>query len=190
MVVDRKYQTQITEGAVASLKTQGALGDRYVYIEAHPAIGSTLKDGDTLKTADSPDLFEMISSKGAQFDNILDLIKDVQRLVHTFNEHDRMTVLMENMTQASQNLNGFLAEGRATLKDFHQLTADSNTKEALVHFNSIMKKIDHGDGTLGALINDPSLHDRLLALVGENPRNKYMKSLLRQSIQAEDGQKK
>jgi hypothetical protein len=40
------------------------------------------------------------------------------------------------------------------------------------------------------LINNPALHDRLMALIGENPRNKYMKSLLRQSIQTEDQQKK
>jgi phospholipid/cholesterol/gamma-HCH transport system substrate-binding protein len=190
LTLERKYQTRITRGAAASLKTQGALGDRYVYIEPHPQIGEVLHEGDTLTTSETPDLFELISSKGAEFSNILEVIKEVHRFVHNLNDNDRSAIFMENMALASKNLNGFLVEGRAALKDIHALASDGSIKDSTTRLSSILRKIDRGDGTLGELINNPALHDRLMALIGENPRNKYMKSLLRQSIQTEDQQKK
>jgi phospholipid/cholesterol/gamma-HCH transport system substrate-binding protein len=45
-----------------------------------------------------------------------------------------------------------------------------------------MTKIDSGQGTIGALINDPSLHDSLKAMVGGPDRKKNMKSLIRSTI--------
>jgi phospholipid/cholesterol/gamma-HCH transport system substrate-binding protein len=190
LLIEKRYQSRITRGAAASLKTQGALGDRYVYVEPHPQVGEILHEGEMIPTSESPDLLEWITTKGAEFSNILDVIKEVHRFVHNLNENDRSAIFMENLVEASKNLNGFLIEGRGALKDFHGLVADGSIKESTSRLSSIMRKIDRGEGTLGELINDPALHDRLMALIGENPRNKYMKSLLRQSIQTEDQNKK
>lgn len=186
MVINRSFEKRITKGAIASLKTQGALGDRYVYIEPHPLDGEPLKDGDYIQTLQTPDLFELISSKGAEFSNVLEVIKEVHRFVRNINANDRSAIMMENLAHASKNLNGFLIEGRQALKDIHSIVGDPATKASFVHLSNVMRKIDRGEGTLGALINDPSLHNRLMSVMGENPRNKYMKSLLRQSIQTND----
>lgn len=184
--IEKQYQERITTDATATLKTQGALGDRYVYVTPHVGSGQPLPDGAVLPTAESADLFEMITAKGAEFGNVIEVIKEVRQFVHNLNEHERSAVFMENMVTMSHNLNGLMIEGRAMMKDLRGSDNDSRVKEASMHLANILRKIDRGEGTLGALINDPSLHDRLMGMLGENPRNRYMKSLLRQSIK--DGQ--
>jgi phospholipid/cholesterol/gamma-HCH transport system substrate-binding protein len=49
-----------------------------------------------------------------------------------------------------------------------------------------MGKLDRGEGTLGALINDPSVHNQLKAMLGGSPRKNHVKSLLRTSIEKEE----
>ena len=45
ITVQKSAQRKITEGSLASIKTQGALGDKYVYIEPGPITGAPIKDG-------------------------------------------------------------------------------------------------------------------------------------------------
>ena len=52
-----------------------------------------------------------------------------------------------------------------------------------------MAALDNGQGTLGALINDPSLHNRISAFMGEAPRNRFLKPLIRESIQTNEKNK-
>ncbi len=51
--------------------------------------------------------------------------------------------------------------------------------------NSILQKIDRGDGTLGLLVNDPTLYDDLKLLVGGAQRSLLVRSLLRLSAEGE-----
>lgn len=47
----------------------------------------------------------------------------------------------------------------------------------LSSLDNILKKIDKGQGSLGALINNKSLYNRLLILLGEKPRRSYLRDL-------------
>ncbi len=186
--VERKFQNKITTDASATIKTQGALGDRFIYIDPHAAHGEILKENSLLFSADSPDIFEMITAKGAEFGNILEVIKEVRVLLHSLNENGRSSQFMENMVLMSQNMNSLAMEAKLALREVRGTDKDPQLKQTMTSLHNVLKKIDQGDGTLGALINDPSLHDRLMSFLGETPRNKFMKSLIRQSIQ--DGDRK
>jgi hypothetical protein len=54
-----------------------------------------------------------------------------------------------------------------------------------VEANSILQKIDRGDGTLGLLVNDPTLYDDLKLLVGGAQRSLLVRSLIRLSAEGE-----
>lgn len=47
--------------------------------------------------------------------------------------------------------------------------------------NKILKKIEQGEGSLGALINNRDLYNRVLILLGEKPRHNYIKDLYKKS---------
>jgi phospholipid/cholesterol/gamma-HCH transport system substrate-binding protein len=59
-------------------------------------------------------------------------------------------------------------------------------KDSIARLDSILTKIDRGDGTLGALINDPSIHNQLKSYLGGSQRKNNIKSLLRTSIEKEE----
>lgn len=173
MDIETKHKDRITTDAMASARTQGALGDRYIYIDPGSMQGEILKDGDMIKAAAKGDLFDVISEKGNELSNIIEIVKEVHILMKNINQNNRSGQLMENMIGATSSIEKMSNETRA----------------ATAKLNSILAKIDRGDGTLGALINDPSLHNRLMSMFGDSPRNQYLKPLIRQSIQTSEKQK-
>ena len=60
--------------------------------------------------------------------------------------------------------------------------------KSLVHLSSILEKVDSGQGTLGGLINDPSIHSRLKEMIGANKRSSEMSGLVRKTIQSSSGE--
>lgn len=173
MDIEYRHRDRITTDAVASVRTQGALGDRYIYIEPNAMQGEVLKDGDLLKTSEKGDLFDVINEKGSELTRVLEIVKEFHILMKNINHNNRSGQLMDSMIGA--------AEGMQKMSN--------DTRQTVTKLNSILAKIDRGDGTLGALINDPSLHNRLMSMFGESPRNQFLKPLIRQSIQTSEKQK-
>jgi phospholipid/cholesterol/gamma-HCH transport system substrate-binding protein len=46
-----------------------------------------------------------------------------------------------------------------------------------------MNKIDRGDGTLGALINDRSIHERIKNILGAGQKSQQVKQILKSSVE-------
>lgn len=57
--------------------------------------------------------------------------------------------------------------------------------EGAARANSILLKVDEGEGTFGLLVNDPTLYDDLKTLVGGAQRSLVVRSLIR--LSSEDG---
>ncbi|NJL23734.1 MAG: MCE family protein [Calothrix sp. SM1_5_4] len=181
MSVEQGVQSRITEGSKAAVKTQGALGDKYIFIEPGPMGGTPLKDGAIVETDKTPDILDLIASKGQEFGEVVEVIKEVRKLFQNMNHDGRSGKLMSNLVESSDQFGKLMGEARET---FRLLRND-----VVVPMSSVMKKIDNGQGTLGALINDPSLHSRLSGFLGETPRNRFLKPLIRDSIQTNEQRK-
>ena len=91
---------------------------------------------------------------------------------------------MSNLVDSSQSLQEMLNETKAMVLDIRtNLPKNSELRKSVESLSSILKKVDTGSGSLGALINDPALHNRLKALLGGSPRNRHLKTLIRETIQ-------
>jgi len=55
--------------------------------------------------------------------------------------------------------------------------------EAASHLNSVLEKIDAGTGTLGLMVNDPTLYEDVKRLVGGAQRSLVVRSLIRLSTE-------
>jgi len=64
----------------------------------------------------------------------------------------------------------------------------AQTLQAAEHLNSVLGKIDRGEGTLGLLVADPTLYDDLKQLVGGAQRSVLVRSLVRLSTDEEGKQ--
>jgi len=86
-----------------------------------------------------------------------------------------MERIFENLAKTSENLSQATASLNKELKEIE-------IKESVAHLNSILRKIDHGEGTVGALINDTALYDDAKSLVSGINRNRIMRNLVRQTV--------
>ena len=94
--------------------------------------------------------------------------------------------MIANMNQASHNFNSLSEKSLKIVSELSEgKSASMQVKGSLDRLNNILGKIDRGEGTLGALINDSSLHDQLKSLVGGTQRKDHVKSLMRTSIEKE-----
>ena len=135
---------------------------------------------------------ELASSVAA----IATIVNEIQRgdgLLHSFiyDEYEgggiesieRSLVLFEAIMDEVTNGEGVL----------HSLVYDRLTEQDLVlealgagaKLNSILAKVDAGDGTLGLLVNDPTLFEDMKLLVGGAQRSAIVRTLIRLSSEEE-----
>jgi phospholipid/cholesterol/gamma-HCH transport system substrate-binding protein len=185
MKIQEEYLTRITQGSTADIRTQGALGDKYIFINPGDPAAPPLKNGDHLEAAKSTDLMAIISEKGGEAAKIFDIINEVHKLTKIINEDGRSEKIVTNLVDASQSFKITAEETKQLLTEIRKENPEK-LKAALKHFNNIMAKLDRGEGTLGALINDPTLHERLKSIIGADTRKKSIQSLIRSSIEKSD----
>lgn len=185
--IDRDFSPRITEGTTADVRTQGALGDKYVYLNPGPISGKAIAEGATLPVNESGDFLKMLTSKEDGIGQIISLVKEMRALVASMNANGRMAGALENASTATAQLKSTLVQMDGLLKDLRgEMPKEKKLQHALVALSSVLEKIDKGQGTLGALVNDPSVHQRLKALLGGSPRGSYLKDMLKETIQKAD----
>lgn len=180
LIVDKSFQDKIPEGSVAGVRTQGALGDKYIYITPGTAGGTPIPDKGEIPAEVRGDIFDTIASSGDKVDKLFKAIEEAHKLLANLNEDGRSARLMENMVGAADELKKAVRDLRGGPND------DTKLRQSLTHLTSVLAKIDNGTGTLGALINDKSLFDSMKKMLGTTSKDKYIKSLVRETIQSTD----
>jgi phospholipid/cholesterol/gamma-HCH transport system substrate-binding protein len=145
-LLDIDPKVQIPTDAVASVEQSSLLGSNYLGVTFGTPGGAILKDGDEIKTKATVDMSEVISqlgSLGAKLEGVAD-----------------------NIGKALGGGDG--AQGSLFSK-LDKLVTDNGPKltESIANLQDITTKMKGGEGTLGKLLNDPKLHDDLLAGVSE-----------------------
>lgn len=137
-------KVQIPNDAIASVETSSLLGSQHLAVSFGRS-ATFLKDGEEIHTKNTPDMNEVISqlgSLGAKLEQVADGV--------------------------SKALGG--GEGSSSMfSKIDKIVTDNGPKltETIANLQDITAKIKNSEGTLGKLVNDPKLHDDLLASVGE-----------------------
>lgn len=159
---------KLSAGTQAEIRTQGALGDKYIYIAPGSNDGEKLKSGSHIPALKSADILAILSEKGGEAVKIFEIINQIHIMTKSINEGNKLSKIMNN-----------LDEGTASIKK-----VATSAEGAMQKFDRVMTKIDKGEGTLGALISDPSIHDQIKGFLGGSQRKTHVKSMLRKSIGA------
>jgi len=132
--------------ATASIEMSGLIGGNYVAIDLGQIGSPPLADGAEIKTAESPDLNTLMAQIGG-------LGKQLQDSLGSF----------------STALNGDAKGGGGVIQKIDKLITENTSRlnATMTNLQQITDKINNGEGTLGKLVNDPKLHDDLLATVDE-----------------------
>lgn len=136
---------QIPTDAVASVETSSLLGSQHLAVSFGKA-ATMLQDGAEIKTKATVDMNEVISqlgSLGAKLEQVADGV--------------------------SKAMGGGESGSSSIFTKLDHLVDANGPKltETIANLQDITTKLKNGEGTMGRLINDPKLHDELLASVAE-----------------------
>lgn len=169
LAVNQEFQDRIRTDSTASISTQGLLGDKYVSISLGTPPNETLKDGETLKT-DEKQGFEAVIGKANKVMEKLDT------------GIDSVNAILKEL----QNGNGLLhsliyeTDERPLGRDFAAMAAE--LKDTSKQLRQITGKINRGEGTVGAFLQDPSLYYDIRRLFARVERNKILTHVIRSRV--------
>ncbi|MBL7668976.1 MAG: MCE family protein [Bdellovibrionaceae bacterium] len=186
MRVEKSYLPRITVGSRVEIRTQGALGDKFVFLTPGPPTNSPLKDGDQVEVAAASDFLNVLSERGKETERVFDIINDIHKITKTISSGDRLEKMLTNFVKTSDNLNEATQQAKSLAQSLNANTTQKQLKDSIEKLESILSKLDKGQGTLGALINDSSLHSQLKSLLGGTQRKDHIRSLIRTSIEKSD----
>lgn len=177
--VNKEYASRIRKGSEVEIRTQGALGDKYVFIIPGDLRAEPVQDGEILGIAKPSDLLGIVSERGSETNRVFDIINDLHKITASLNHDNKLIKILSHLEGASKETHKLVSKINAN-------QAGERLEKSIEKLDSVLTKIDKGQGTLGALINDPSIHNQLKAIIGGSTTKDHVKTLLRTSIEKEN----
>lgn len=169
--VDNQYQRWIRQGSLAEIATQGVLGDKYISITAGPPEADSIASGAEIPMSPTRDFTQIMNKSDQLMKNLNSITTSMDHILKAIEAQNRTEFIMQNLSATSKNFAAFSSE-----------LNQAQLKNSINHLNEILRKIDQGTGTLGALVNDPSLYDDVKALFGGANRNRVIRNLVRDTV--------
>lgn len=169
--IEKKYAHLITESSVASIKTMGVLGNKYVNVTPGGADQTPLKPGAFIENKPSAGVDEIASQATSAIqdfqvaiENINKMTEEAMRgpgvlstLMHDKVFKDDLVLMLSNL----KSITSRIANGKGSAGKFVQ---DTVLYDALSHtvrnLDDITDEIRSGEGSLGKMISDTTLYGR------------------------------
>jgi phospholipid/cholesterol/gamma-HCH transport system substrate-binding protein len=193
MRIEKVFSKKITQGSQIEIRTQGALGDKYLFITPGPTENQPLPENTVIPNAPNTDLLSVLSEKGERAATVFDILEDLHKITQSLLLENRMAKIPAQTELALKQMTATLSEATKLLQDLRGVKdAQGQTKIASVvdKLDKVLTKIENGEGSLGALINDTTVHDQLKNMLGAQNASQQTRSLLRTSIKHQEEQKK
>ena len=170
MRLDRRYQNDILTDSVATLVTEGLLGNRYVNIQ-RGYTGTPIKDGQAVTGGEEKAIKEVVERSADVLANLTALSEDVQDLIAGVREGRGTLGKLLTDDQAYRHLNSILAKGDEIASSVQQgkgtvgklvMTDELGNKveKTVDQMNTMLADLRAQKGTLGKLLYDPTLYDQ------------------------------
>jgi phospholipid/cholesterol/gamma-HCH transport system substrate-binding protein len=174
--INKSVQKRIREDSLANIQTMGLLGDKYVEISLGSPDKDILRDGDYIKSSNPFDLFAYATKLEEAINVVNTILIDVKEisgqirggkgLLHGILYDPAGGELIDNLSVASGSLDNLV-------KDL---------SSAAHSVNNIVKKVERGEGSLGGIINDPTVYEDLRVILGGAKQSKILQGLIRYTI--------
>jgi phospholipid/cholesterol/gamma-HCH transport system substrate-binding protein len=174
--INRGVQKRIREDSIASIQTVGLLGDKYVEISLGSPEKDVLQNGARIASVNPIDLSEYAAKVEETINVVNTILIDIKEisgeirggkgLLHAILYDPAGGELVHNLSVASGSLDDLM-------KDLSSAAQSAN---------NIVKKVERGEGSLGGIINDPTVYEDLKVILGGAKRSKTIRGLIRYTI--------
>jgi len=147
MVIEKKIQPYIKRNALASIGTDGLMGNKLVNINSIKDHGKMIKEGDILEASKTIEMEEMVKTLSSTNDNMKVITYNLKNITNKINSKNSLwsllmdTIVAENVKSAVVNIK--LMSNKSVL-----ITGN---------INKITENINNGKGSIAALITDTIL---------------------------------
>lgn len=170
MRLDRKYQNDILTDSVATLQTEGLLGNRYVEIK-RGYTGVPLTNGQTIPGEEEKAITQVVERSADVLANLQALSTQIQDIVGAVQRGKGTLGKLITDEQVYNHLNAILSKGdqivstvqagQGTIGKLIMTDELGNKVETTVdQVNTILADLRAQKGTLGKLLYDPTLYDQ------------------------------
>ena len=171
MRINRNYQHDILTDSVASPRTEGLLGNRYVTI-TRGFTGAPIPDNGVIPGSEEKAMAEVVERSAEVLGNLSALSTDVRELIGGVQQGRGTLGKLLTDEQAYRHLNNILAkseamvtniqDGQGTLgKLIYDPTLYDQTKETMTNASAMLRDVRAGKGSLGKFVSDDALYDKL-----------------------------
>lgn len=172
MKLSDRFASSLKKDSKASLSTVGVLGDTVVDINSQFAVGPPLRDGDEVKTLETPSLTDVVkASQGtieslnvilAKMNVIVDNLQSgkgsVGQLINNPDLYNKANNTVDELLKLEKGLNA----GRGSIgKLMTDDTMYNRLNDAAGKLESIANALNAGKGTAGMLLKDDSMYRNL-----------------------------
>jgi len=171
----RQHRSMLRESTLASIQTQGVLGDKFVTLHTGAFDKPEIPNHGEIKTESEGGIEKFLDNGQALLTSLNRIATGMETLLDAFTKNNRHDSFFQHITETSVHLAKLTAKIDTQFKGI-------KLNDSVAQLNEILKKINRGEGTLGALINDPVLYDDAKRLMGGVNRNRIMRNLVRQAV--------
>jgi phospholipid/cholesterol/gamma-HCH transport system substrate-binding protein len=144
MLIEEKVRTKISKNAIASIGTEGFIGNKIVSILPGTGHAVSIENGDMLASKKIISTDDMLETLSVSNKNIAVISEELKSIVLQINNSKALWQLLNddalpaNLRKAAGNINQATAKANNTVNDFHDMLAD----------------VKAGKGSLGRILND------------------------------------
>jgi phospholipid/cholesterol/gamma-HCH transport system substrate-binding protein len=177
--VKESAKQRIREDSVVRFQTQGVLGDKYLEIFGGSPDKPVVADGGTLGVEQGKDMAAMFAEGSSALGLLKDNLANLKVLTSGLAKQNKMEAVLKDLAETSANM-------KEITKQLKSSTVIAELGATSKNLRVITDKVKNGEGTVGALLNDPSLYEDLKNLIGGANRNSVLKFFVRQAVKSSD----
>ncbi|MBI2271127.1 MAG: MCE family protein [Bacteroidetes bacterium] len=168
MVIEKKLKQYIKKNAIASIGTDGLMGNKIVNINSSTGEAAAIGDGDVLKTLRPIETDEAMRTLNFTNDNLAGITADMKKITQKINSSRAMWKLLSD-TINTDNFKQIILNLR---------TASMNTMNITADAKGVMSDVRAGKGTVGSLLTDTMISVQLKSMIsGLNSTGQRLDSL-------------
>ncbi len=158
------FQADIRDDSVATIRSLGLLGDKYVEITLGSENASSLPNGGAIKSQDTVDYYQVADEARETFRRANEIAKEI---IDVLSQLDKAT-LIKNLNSAAASLSQILTNAEKGPSLLHSLAYDPELPKSLDDLRAAAKslrntaeEVEAGKGGLGELIHGEKLSNAL-----------------------------
>ena len=173
MKLDSKYQTSLHSDSTAALTTVGVLGDTVVDINSQTATGPELRDGDEVKTLETPSIQDVVKASQGTIESLNVILAKLNTVVDNMESgkgsfgqlltnpelYNKFVAASDDFQKVTAKLDSSDNSVGKLLKDNGQMYDKAN--DLVAKADQITQDLQGGKGTLGKALKDDTMYNNL-----------------------------